>query len=271
MTDKVEAVNRIAETLKTGFGKKDKWPLRRHRDDDYCDRIEVNAGDVALLATIVPRYKTSHLSGDEWRVSARLQVAVGSTAADSRMVLERGFGRMRDLEKYASVFLWRECRALLGVRDATLTACRKGVVLTERKFDTFGEAALGMGWHIVTANEGERGVPWHHLSDEEERQHCQQVGCSEPPVNVYRLKKILYGDHPPETFMVPKYDFEGQYVCYCARHTTRGDCGFEDADANMVLVSGNGLAREHADDESPSIMGGVVEIDPSAREGSGKD
>jgi hypothetical protein len=47
VTDKTEAVNRIAETLKTGFGKKNKWPLRRHHDDDYCDRIEVNAGDVA--------------------------------------------------------------------------------------------------------------------------------------------------------------------------------------------------------------------------------
>lgn len=252
-----EQVSKIGQTLKTGFGKKDKWPLRRHRDDWYWDRVEVNAGDVALLATIVPRYKTSGLSGDEWRVLARLQVAC---AGYSRFVLERGFSGMRTLAEHSAVFLWRECRTLLGIRDATLTALRKGVVLTERKFPTFGEAALGIGWHIVTANEGEKNVPWHHLSDEEERAHCQQVGCSDPPINVYRLKKILYGDHPPDTFYAPKYDFEGQYVWYCARHTTRGDCGFEDADKNLELVQGPGTASPLDSDESPSAFGGIVEI-----------
>ena len=259
MTDRTAQIAKIGETLKTSFGKKDKWPLRRHRDDWYSDRVEVNAGYVALLATVIPRYKTSGLSGDEWRVSSRIQVATG-TGAGAHIVLERGFNSMRGLAEYSPVFLWRECRTLLGVRDATLTALRKGHVLTERKFPTFGEAALGIGWHIVTANEGEKDVAWHHLSDEEERSHCQQVGCSDPPVNVYHLKKILHGDNPPDTFYAPKYDFEGQYVWYCARHTTRGDCGFEDADANLELVQGAGLARQVASDESPSVMGGVIEI-----------
>jgi hypothetical protein len=250
---------KIGQTLKTAMETpRGKLPLRRHHDDDYWDCITVQARDVSLRATIVPRYKTSGLSGDEWRISARLQVFAGQ--AGQALVLERTFHRMRRLTEHAPVFLWREARTLLGVPDATLVATRKGVVLTTRAFPTFGEAALGMGWHIVTANEGEDGVEWHHLSDEEERAHCQQVGCSDPPVNVYHLKKLLYGDHPPDTFYAPKYDFEGQYVWYCARHTTRGDCGFEDADKNLELVQGSGVARQHAADESPSAFGGTIEV-----------
>jgi hypothetical protein len=256
MTDPKQAVANIGKTLKTAFGKKNEMPLRRHRDDDYYDRVEIKAGDVSLFATVVPRFKTSGLSGDEWRISSRLIV----TNLPTRAVFERSFHSMRNLAEYSPVFLWREARTLLGVKDATFVALRKGIVLTTRKFATFGEAALGIGWHVVTANEGEKGVEYHHLSDEEERARCQQVGCSDAPVNVYHLKKILYGDHPPDTFMVPKYDFEGQFVWYCARHTTRGDCGFEDADANLELVSGSGVARTHAVDESPSVLGGVISI-----------
>lgn len=218
------------------MSKKVDRPLRRHKDDGYWDRVEVLARDVTLLATIVPRYKTSGLSGDEWRISARLQVEFNSNA---NVLIDRCFHSMRHLTEYSPIFLYRQASACLNIKDATLTAYRKGHALTKRQFPTFGEAAIGIGWHIVTANEGEPGVDWRHLTDEEERSHCQQVGCWEHPVNVYRLKKILYGKGP-KTFMVPQYDFEGQFVWYCARHTTRGDCGFEDADKNLELIEGDG-------------------------------
>ena len=77
MTNRDAQVQRLTETLKTSVGKRIKWPLRRHHDDWYHDRVEVTAGEVSLLAVIVPRYKTSGLSGDEWRVSSRIQVAAG--------------------------------------------------------------------------------------------------------------------------------------------------------------------------------------------------
>jgi hypothetical protein len=38
--------------------------LKLHHDDEGVDRIEID---------IVPRFKTSDLSGDQWRVSARLR------------------------------------------------------------------------------------------------------------------------------------------------------------------------------------------------------
>src|SRR5271154_1321824 len=114
-------------------------PLRRHHDDDYCDEILIEASGVHLRAFIVPRYKTSGLSGDEWRISAKLVVThLGSE------VLATGFNRMRDLEQYASHCLWKECRLLLGHKDAVLRVYRKGNMLFREEFPTFGAAAMGM-------------------------------------------------------------------------------------------------------------------------------
>ena len=38
---------------------------RSHHDDEWYDEVRI---------TTVPRYKTSSLSGDEWRTSARIQI-----------------------------------------------------------------------------------------------------------------------------------------------------------------------------------------------------
>ena len=232
-----------------------KMPLRRHRDDDYYDEITIDTRTVHLRASIVPRFKTSGLSGDEWRTSAVLKLLRDGTK-DS--ILERRFGRMhKDLAAYSPHFIYQSAFHLFGERDAIFVTKRKGVVLTEQKFMFFGDAAMGMGWHIVTANEGAPGVDYHHLTNEEERARCQQVGCAEPPVNVYQYKKLMYGEDR-RCFMEPQYDFEGQFTWYCRRHTTRGDCGFEDADENLVLVEGDGKADIREDDESPSVFGGII-------------
>ena len=134
---------------------------------------------------------------------------------------------------------------------------RKSVVLMKQSFATLGDAVMGMGWHIVVANEGSNEVSWHHLTDEEEREHCQQVGCSEPPKNFYHLKRLQLDGR---VMVEPENHFTGQYTWFCPRHTTRGDCGMEDADANLVLVDGNGVPMPHAGDESPSAFGGVIEL-----------
>lgn len=250
-------IKNIEQTLKTAMGQKDKLPLRRHHDDDYWDEITIDTKVVHLRAHVVPRYKTSGLSGDEWRTSAVLEVK--RDGYDEPHV-RRSFGRMhRDLAAYGPHFIYQNAFPLLGEPDAVFIVKRKGILLTTRKFPTFGDAAMGMGWHIVTANEGEEGVEWHHLTDEEERAHCQQVGCSDTPVNVYRLKKLMEGQDR-RCFLEPQYDFVGQYVWYCARHTTRGDCGFEDADTNLELVQGDGKGRPRARDESPSAFGGVINV-----------
>jgi hypothetical protein len=253
-------IARLGKTIKEALEAPiSKMPLRRHKDDDYWDEVNILAGQVVFGSSVVPRYKTSGLSGDEWRIGARLVVKVRGEE-----VVTHDFHRMNGLLTYAPGFIYAEReRVPLSEGPARLVAKRKGVVLVERDFPSFGDAAMGAFWHIVTANEGAEGVVWHHLTNAEERAHCQQVGCAEPPVNTFHLKKILIGDHPPETFAAPRYDFEGQFVWYCARHTRRGDCGYEDADENLELVEGTGVAREHAEDESPSALVGAIEVDLS--------
>ncbi|MBL0320534.1 MAG: hypothetical protein IPP74_14760 [Alphaproteobacteria bacterium] len=53
---------------------------RRHRDDEHYDEIKIR---------MVPRWKSSEMSGDEWRVSAVVEFY-----RKGHLVFERGFGRM---------------------------------------------------------------------------------------------------------------------------------------------------------------------------------
>lgn len=54
--------------------------FKRHPDDEYYDKITVEA---------VPRYKTSEMSGDEWRVSATMKFW-----RKGQLVFERTFNKM---------------------------------------------------------------------------------------------------------------------------------------------------------------------------------
>lgn len=209
-------------------------PLRRHHDDDYCDRITIQAATGAnFVAFIRPRYKMSWLSGDEWRISAVVEVRRHPSAEP---VIGRTYHRMRNLLEYVGYFVYANAPELLSSPSAVLTVERKGHVLMREGRRTFGDAVIGLGWHIVGANEGREGVEWHHLTDEQERSHCQQVGCAKPPVVAYQLKKLQVA--PSESVMIdPPYDFVGQFTWYCSEHRERGDCGLEDCDGNMEVVS----------------------------------
>lgn len=66
---------------------KDWVHYKRHRDDEFFDRIEIE---------IVPRYKTSDLSGDEWRVSA-----VARYLSKGVVVIERGYGKLEHAVAHA--------------------------------------------------------------------------------------------------------------------------------------------------------------------------
>jgi hypothetical protein len=250
----------VGSALKSALeAPKAKYPLRRHHDDDYWDQIKISLGDLRLSAKVVPRYKTSGLSGDQWRISVWMKIRNPHTG---EILYARSFHRMRDLFTYGPHHLYANCRVILDLPSATLIAYRKGVVLMAQDFPTFGDAAIGMGWHVVASNEGcsPGAAPWHHLTDEEERARCQQVGCGDTPVNLFHLKQIDEGKSGGH-LVTPPYDFVGQYVWYCARHTQRGDQGLEDCDKNLELVAGPGVARPHAGDESPSALGGVIEVD----------
>lgn len=60
---------------------------KRHDDDEWYDEIRIS---------VVPRYKTSGLSGDEWRVSAKIEIFRKGV-----LLKERGFSKLH----YAADFL----------------------------------------------------------------------------------------------------------------------------------------------------------------------
>jgi hypothetical protein len=78
MTDK--RMKGISDALKD-FGKNFSRPYyKRHHDDEFCDEIRFK---------VVPRFKTSGLSGDEWRTIVRVELlrkgAVYATKSFSTM------------------------------------------------------------------------------------------------------------------------------------------------------------------------------------------
>ena len=150
--------------------------------------------------TTVPRYKTSGLSGDEWRISAHIE------------------------------FL------------------RNGVVQYTERSRNVKTACRLFAWYHITAIEKGNG----RFAGEDDI--CDQEGCPEKAAVTYRKKQRWCSScgkaHDPHVIDIRKF---------CARHSTRGDCGLDDADANYELVEGNPTAP-NSDDESPSIFGGIIKL-----------
>jgi len=235
---------------------KEKIRLCRHRDDEYWDEISVHAplheGRAAGLGiAVIPRYKSSGLSGDEWRISTRFTLSNRQGT-----LFERTFHTMKQSMDFGSHFVWKEGKELLNAPNASLVVSRKGHTLWSQQFPTFADAAIGMAWHLCIASEQEDG--WRQLTDDEERAHCQQPGCEMPPECLYSLKRIQKGNSH-STLLAPEYDFEACHRWFCARHAERGDCGLEDCDKNYDVIIAIDPRRD-PHDVSPSIFGGAITL-----------
>jgi hypothetical protein len=145
--------------------------------------------------TTVPRYKMSGLSGDEWRISGKIQLL-----RKGRVVAEKG---MRDVETCAQALPY----FILESMDN------------------------GLGFYAG------------------EDDFCDQEGCSETATVTYRVKEEFCRDHPHEH----RKATTGTVVRkFCAKHSKRGDCGFDDSDSNYELLEGvPGLPDES--DMKPSV------------------
>lgn len=167
---------------------------RRHEDDEYIDEIRID---------LVPRFKTSGMSGDEWRVSARVR------------------------------FL------------------RKGHEVWSRSFLDISTAAKALPWFFTVAGEGASGE-FKVLTNEQELEVCQQPGCVEPAVKLYRFKKIRDCRQSGDM----KEPHRELVTAFCARHAHRGDCGMEDCDDNYEVIGGGNSQASPVEtkDLSPSAV-----------------
>lgn len=60
---------------------------------------------------------------------------------------------------------------------------------------------------------------------------CDQEGCSSKATVTLKLKKVFCSHGLESDLTTP------QFRMFCEKHSTRGDCGLDDADANYTTVS----------------------------------
>ena len=230
--------------------KGDMIECRRHPDDEYWDLVQVVSESVMLQFEVVPRYKVSDLSGDEWRVSTKLVLRT-----PEEILYETRFCSMDDALNYGSNVVWEKAKRFLESKNTELIIARKNRILLKKQFNVFGDAAIGCEWHIRTANEQSKG--WNNLSNDDERTLCTQAGCARSPVCLFKLKKFQIST-TDSVMIEPDEIWQPKYRWFCEKHTVRGDCGMEDCDSNYEVI----IAPPKTDpnDIRESIFGGVFEI-----------
>jgi hypothetical protein len=162
-----------------------------------------------IRITTVPRYKTSYLSGDEWRISAKIEFY------------------------------------------------RKGELILERYMSNIETACYHLGSTYSEACNNGNGL------FAGEGNFCDQEGCKESATVTYKKKFDYCRLGHKHEITTPTAKIRK----FCARHSTRGNCGLDDADANYELLEGQSSAP-NPKDESPSNFAGVVVVDlPPKSEG----
>jgi hypothetical protein len=145
--------------------------FKAHADDEGIDKI---------VLEVLPRYKQSYLSGDEWRTSI------------------------------------------------SVTFYRKGQVVSEDSASRMKYAVMMLGHMFISQPEKSKTALWGL-----DEKMCHQYGCAEPAVVVLKIKEeySAQGEGP-----IPSSSSEKRRA-FCHKHSTRGDCGLEDADINYEVVS----------------------------------
>lgn len=197
----------------------------KHEDDEGFDEIRLEKGDGPVLRLIlVPRFKTSDLSGDEWRISAKAQV-MGEHKWDD---LDIGYSSLKFVAAGLYPEIYSRYPDIHSIEVTSIEFYRKGIKVYESTYDreplSLINAAGHLTWALIIAGENsELPANW---SD-----YCFQPGCSEKAASVFKLKYRYCGQgHKDEA--------HGARRKFCRLHFRRGDCGLEDADHNYEVIDG---------------------------------
>ena len=199
-----ERAEQIGSALKRGFEERQRF--EQVDDDEGLDEVRIK---------VVPRFKTSGLSGDGWRVSAHVEL------------LRKGV--VLDKTRYSSLR-----GAVRGLDSLELQLCE--LDLENGNFTEAGKKRVTEGLGALLPTE------------------CAQPGCAEKPTTTYKTKmhftRCCQTAEPRNEDGWPP----DEYRAFCPRHTDRGDCHLSDANKNYELFAGPGLvgAVPDPDDESPS-------------------
>jgi hypothetical protein len=234
------------------------------------DTIDEARQHAFLKLALIERYKTSGMSGDEWRFSTGLYL--GENKRKNWRLISTG-GRLRwhcsqlypelygdfDKGKWPDAFFKRKVGAI--------TFSRKGHPVWSSSYDAKPVDLLVAAGHL----------PWAWCLWPERGEHpdvlktlCAQPGCAKPHVSIYRLKhrycreghrsKAGSSWKPVGRPKVVTHDVRG----FCADHLRRGDCGLDDADDNYVALSGPGPDGHEPDSKvvKKAAFGGTMSMGP---------
>lgn len=223
--------------------------ISRHHEDPWADMIVLN-GLRSLRLVIRERYKTSGLSGDEWRFSYIWQVHKGGDWQD----LHGPYSRRGAIASFYPAFRTSHPNWC----DETCHSIQfswKGQPLIEMSDDGKPQPML----HAIGS------IDWAEIVGSErynwkidDSNVCAQPGCAEVPVSLFR--KI---EDYQERVGIPWQHYDGQaFRRFCNKHLRRGDCGLDDADRNYKLIEGPGPDGNEPDPKtvSPSVYGGAIRL-----------
>jgi hypothetical protein len=237
MTDHTPLTERPAEW-------KPSWS--RLRDDRFFDEVRLDpvtpGPDAPYLRLVtVLRYKTSGMSGDEWRTSV-----VWEQSPDAK-TWEPYDGGYLNIETGLKAFfpgIYTSHRKWWGSLYVGIDFYRKGELLYRATMDGNPAPLLAQAghapWAEVHAGENCGGMPkgWEAK--------CFQNGCSRDAQAVVMLKQRFDSSgrarSSVQTWSKATPDVECR--AFCNAHRRRGDCGLDDADANYLHVSGTPLDGE---------------------------
>jgi len=236
----------------------DRLDYKRHHDDVGYDRVSLSLpAGLAFDIIVVPRYKTSGLSGDEWRVSGTL-LYHGESSGEAQLL--SSMTRLEWMVQGAYYHVEQEglIGPLGGRGPVVVTFENKGHLLY--RFNDLPDLQTALGClPYLRLVFPERRVGADHATYAAWEDQCFQPGCAEAAISTYRIVKEYNKQGDP---VEPKEWRHDQHRRFCRRHLRRGDCGLEDADDNYVVIDGPGPndATARPSDESPSVFGGVVTL-----------
>lgn len=214
----------------------DQYDIARFPGDSWIDEIQI-LGPSGLLLRLVEgyRYKTSGLSGNEWRTSYMWQCTPEAPMVGAQ---PEAIGIWSNFDgPYGS--LYAGCAALYpglygsqpqstGVGALSLLFNRKGRTLYGSSYD--GETvplptlAAHLPWALVTATDKPLGSAeaWDDM-----RRLCHQPGCSNPACSTYLLRETKQDPRP----IVRRF---------CVIHLRRGNSRLQDNDEGYEVLDGPG-------------------------------
>jgi len=208
--------------------------FERHEDDRGFDEIRlVGAGGFMLRLSITERYKTSGMSGDEWRFSYVWAAGVEGAWVD----FDGGYSRMDPACAALYPGLYTSHQEWHAVSVLSADFYSHGEKLYEATYDGDARPLLTMAGHL----------PWTYIVAGESgacrvsKTLCAQPGCADPWTSLFglRARYSRMGVKSSATTEYPKsirQDVRG----FCGKHLRRGDCGLDDADSNYFVISGAG-------------------------------